>query len=119
MMERRNFLYGMAVTLGSVTALSAKVPQGLPPFDASSHDGRQSERYPDRDPRPKPDPRRWLAENQKNLRRDANDLLKLAQDLKTEADKTDQTDVLSLSLIHKAEDIEKLAKHIRSLARSA
>ena len=59
-----------------------------------------------------------LKENQKNLRRDADHLLQLAQELKDEADKTEQTDVLSLSLIHKAEEIEKLARQIKGLARS-
>ena len=60
-----------------------------------------------------------LKENQKNLRRDADHLLQLAQELKDEADKTEQTDVLSLSLIHRAEEIEKLARQIKGLARSA
>jgi hypothetical protein len=46
-------------------------------------------------------------------------LLQLAQELKDEADKTEQTDVLSLSLIHRAEEIEKLARQINGLARSA
>jgi DNA-binding MltR family transcriptional regulator len=53
------------------------------------------------------------------LRSDVERLVKLAEELKKEADETDQTDVLSLTLIRKAEEIEKLAKQIRSLARSA
>ena len=60
-----------------------------------------------------------LKENQKNLRRDADHLLQLAQELKDEADKTEQTDVLSVSLIRRAEEIEKLARQIKGLARSA
>ena len=119
---RRNILCGIAVTLGAATALLGKTPQGLPqlpPLEPKPNDDRQSDRFPERDRRPRPDPKRWLEENQKNLRRDANNLLQLAQELKMEADKTDQTDVLSLSLIHKAEEVEKLAKHIRSLAKSA
>jgi len=45
--------------------------------------------------------------------------LQLAQELKGEADKTEQTSVLSLSLVHKAEEVEKLAKQIKGLARAA
>jgi hypothetical protein len=67
----------------------------------------------------KPALKEQLKEKQKNLRRDAGHLLELAQELKDEADKTEEKDVLSLSLIHKAEEIEKLAKQIKSLARLA
>jgi hypothetical protein len=119
---RRNILCGIAATIGAHTALLGKAFQGVPqfpPLEPEPHDGRPSDRFPERDPRLRPDPKKLLAENQKNLRRDANNLLQLAQELKMEADKTDQTDVLSLSLIHKAEEVEKLAKQIRSLARSA
>jgi len=65
------------------------------------------------------DPHEQLRENQKNLRRDADRLLQLAQELKEEADKTEQTDVLSLSLVHKAEEVEKLARQIKGLARAS
>lgn len=66
-----------------------------------------------------PNPKALLKENQKALRRDASKLVELAQELKTESEKTEETDVLSLSLIHKAEEIEKLARQIKSLASSA
>ena len=70
-------------------------------------------------PVPHRDPQEQLRENQKNLRRDADRLLQLAQELKEEADKTEQTNVLSLSLVHKAEKVEKLAKQIKGLARAS
>jgi hypothetical protein len=70
-------------------------------------------------PVPRRDPQEELRENQKNLRRDADHLLHLAQELKEEADKTEQTDVLSISLVHKAEEVEKLAKHIKGLVRAS
>jgi hypothetical protein len=70
-------------------------------------------------PVPHRDPQEQLRENQKNLRRDADHLLQLAQELKEEADKTEQTNVLSLSLVHKAEEVEKLAKQIKGLARAS
>jgi hypothetical protein len=67
----------------------------------------------------KTDPKERLKENLKNLRRDVDELVQLAQDLKTDADKTNQTDVLSITLIHKTEEIEKLARQIKSLARAS
>jgi hypothetical protein len=70
-------------------------------------------------PVPHRDPQEQLRENQKNLRRDADRLLQLAQELKEEADKTEQTNVLSVSLVHKAEEVEKLAKQIKGLARAS
>ena len=70
-------------------------------------------------PVPRRDPQEQLKENQRNLRRNADRLLQLAQELKEEADKTEQTNVLSLSLVHKAEEVEKLAKQIKGLARAA
>ena len=74
--------------------------------------------FPGDEPSRAPDPKEQLKENQKNLRRDADRLVELAQELKTESDKTEQTTVLSLSLIHKAEEVEKLARQIKSLARA-
>jgi hypothetical protein len=118
---RRLFLSTIVVTLVGVKGLFAgrqrqgpvhRVPQ-IP--DASVPDGPLGEEPPV----PRRDPQELLKENQKNLRRNADRLLQLAQELKEEADKTEQTSVLSLSLVHKAEEVEKLAKQIKGLARAA
>ncbi len=66
---------------------------------------------------PKADDRAVLKLNQKDLKRDVQRLVELAQALQKEVEKTDAAEVLSLSLVRKAEEIEKLAKHIKSLAR--
>jgi hypothetical protein len=68
---------------------------------------------------PPPDPMARLKESQKNIRRDVDHLLELAKDLKDEADNTEQTNVLSLSMIKKAEELEKLAHQIKDLVRAA
>ena len=68
---------------------------------------------------PGADPKAHLKEDQKALRRDVDRLLQLAKDLKDESDKTPETDVLSLSLVKKAEDIEKLARQIRDRIRAS
>jgi sugar-specific transcriptional regulator TrmB len=67
---------------------------------------------------PPRDPKEQLKENQKNLRHDADQLLELAQQLKAEADKTEQTEVLSMPLVRKAEEVEKLARKVKDLARA-
>jgi hypothetical protein len=69
-------------------------------------------------PSPKRDPQQQLKEAQKKISADVDHLLQLAKELKDESDKTKETDVLSLPLIHKTEEIEKLAKQIRDLARA-
>ncbi len=117
---RRFFLSGIAATLAGAPALLAaaqerKDPGRLPQMpDASGSNGSDNNPFP-----PKPDPKAVLKEEQKKLRRDVDKLLQLAQDLKDESDKTPETDVLSLSLVKKTEDIEKLARQIRDRIRSS
>jgi len=58
-----------------------------------------------------------LEQNQKSIRKDIEKLFDLATELKTEVEKTDSTAVLSVALVKKAEEIEKLAKQIKEHAR--
>ena len=51
-----------------------------------------------------------LEQHQKDIKRDIEKLYDLATQLKTEVEKTDATTVLSLGMVKKAEEIEKLAK---------
>ena len=51
-------------------------------------------------------------DRQANLKRDADKLLKLATELKEYVDKTNET-VLSLNVLKKAEEIEKLAHSVK------
>lgn len=51
-------------------------------------------------------------ERQDNLRRDADQLLKLATELKQYVDKSNEN-VLSLNVIQKSEEIEKLAHSVK------
>lgn len=59
-----------------------------------------------------------LRQNQRDIRKDVDQLFDLAQELKTLASKSDAAQELSVGLIQKTEEIEKLAKKIRDLARS-
>lgn len=118
---RRFFLSGFAVALAGAKSLFAGFQRQGPPahtprFPDASDSGNQSADTP---ALPPPDPRAQLKENQKNLRKDADHLLELAKELKDEAEKTEQTDVLSLSLVKKAEEVEKLARHIKDLAKAS
>jgi len=58
-----------------------------------------------------------LEERQKSIRKDVEKLYDLAAQLKTEVEKTDSTTVLSLAMLKKAEEIEKLARQIKDHAR--
>jgi L-fucose isomerase-like protein len=53
---------------------------------------------------------------QKQLKEDTTKLLQLATELKQSVDKTNEH-VLSLDVVKKAEEIEKLAKHIKTNMR--
>ena len=107
---RRSFLeVGVPVMLGLLLPGAAGfASQGTarPPFP----------REPDREP-PKHDPRTLLKLNQKDLKKDVERLVQLVEELKKEVDKTDSSEVLSLGLLRRAEEIEKLARHIKTLAR--
>jgi hypothetical protein len=119
---RRFFVSGIAVTLAGTRALLAggqgqrhENPSHIPQIpDASGSTGTDDISLP-----PRADPKVQLKEGQKELRRDVDHLLQLAKDLKDESDKTPETDVLSLSLVKKAEDIEKLARQIRDRIRAS
>jgi hypothetical protein len=58
-----------------------------------------------------------LEQRQKDIKKEVEKLYKLASDLKNEVEKTDATTVLSLPLVRKAEEIEKLAKQIKENAK--
>lgn len=58
-----------------------------------------------------------LKENQKDIRKNVERLFQLASELKKEVEKTDSTAVLSLNMLRKAEEIEKLARQIRNRAK--
>jgi hypothetical protein len=60
-----------------------------------------------------------LEQHQKDIKKDIEKLYDLATQLKTEVEKTDATSVLSLGMVKKAEEIEKLAKQIKDHAKGS
>ena len=79
-----------------------------PGQDSSKHDDSNL---------PKPDPKLILEANRKEIRKDVERLYDLASELKAEVEKTDSVQVLALAMLRKTDEIEKLAKEIRSRAK--
>ena len=117
---RRHFVAKVAAVLVCVESLLAAPQRKMPPnpFPRGGDPSNPGSEPDDIPAAPPPNPKAQLKENQKKLRGDADRLLELAKDLKEEADKTQQADVLSLTLIKKAEEAEKLARQIKDLARA-
>jgi hypothetical protein len=58
-----------------------------------------------------------LEQNQKDIKKNIERLFQLAAELKDEVEKTDATTVLSMTMLKKTEEIEKLAHQIRDRAK--
>src|ERR1700759_2060741 len=85
----------------------------------------------DQDPRPRMNPKgadeeaplnpaardAVLQENEKDIKKKVEKLLQLATELKQEVDKTNSTKVLSIPMLKKADEIERLAKDIKTRAK--
>jgi hypothetical protein len=118
--NKRDFLTAMIpVALGMPFALfsegrllNVQLQRPIPP---------QSSGPPVRDPMsddaPKIKPKDILKQNQQQIHDDVERLYKLATELKDEVEKTDATNTLSLPMVQKAEQIEKLAKQVKNLTR--
>jgi hypothetical protein len=115
--RRREFLRAaLSATLvaGGLQA-AARSPQ------SSQQRGQAQPPVPPRMPEediPRIDPKAILKGNQKQIQDDVKRLYALATELKEQAEKTDATAMLSLPLVRKAEEIEKLARQIKNLAKS-
>jgi hypothetical protein len=109
--DRREFLAWLAVACPSVAILNtAQRPQSQSPRT----DPRQKDDGPSA---AAPPTKAVLKENEKDIKRDIEKLYQLASDLKAEIEKTDSSVVLSLALVRKAEEIEKLAREIKNRAK--
>ena len=113
--SRRKFMIALGalgVPLGILAGtLAAQLPGPAPKRHPSLRDG-------DDDPdAPKVGTKAILEANQKDIKKNVERLFQLASELKTEVEKTDSAQVLSLALLKKTEEIEKLAKDIRSRAK--
>lgn len=112
---RRDFLTLLAgagtlalLWTGSTGGQSKKT---FPPASPEGDDDRP-------DAMPAKSPTKALLEaNEKDIKKNIEKLYQLATDLKAEVEKTDSSQVLSLALLKKAEEIEKLARDIKMRAK--
>ena len=115
MNTRRAFLAGLAVT-GTVLQVGLSAAQ-LPQSPQTSQDKNgQPPTMPDSPLAPSAE-KHMLDENEKEIKKKVDRLYELATELKAEVDKTDSSKVLSLNMLKKTEEIEKLAKEIHGRAK--
>src|SRR6266852_1361527 len=110
MKSRRKFLTAIitvGVPAGIVALISCAQVRGQRP--QNPHQPKED------DPNaPKLDPKLILEANQKEIKKSVEKLYDLASELKAEVEKTDSVQVLSIAMLRKTDEIEKLAKEIRS-----
>jgi hypothetical protein len=104
----------VALARDFVFAQASRPTQGPPPQNPQPPTPIQD---PTLTPTLNPDPKLILKHNQTQLREDVEKLYSLALELRAQVETTETTQVLSLPLIQKAEQIEKLAKQVKTLAR--
>ncbi len=119
---RRSFLARLVVT-GAVTvsgflveAAGAQAPE-VPLSPRASQDKSGAPVEPPENPNLPSAEKRMLEANEKDIKKKVERLYELATELKAEVDKTDSSKVLSLTLLKKTEEIEKLAREIRSRSK--
>jgi peptidoglycan hydrolase CwlO-like protein len=118
--SRRNLLLIFSAAIGSTVlrlqnlfAQNADTPR---PRSRPSLEG-PDDRENSSEPAARASHKAMLEQRQKDIKKEVEKLYKLASELKDEVDKTDATTVLSLPLVRKAEEIEKLAKQIKENAK--
>lgn len=101
--------------------LASGVPLGIMGYTTHAQEGQTKPPVKppikEEDPEePKIDSKAMLEANQKDIKKNIERLYQLASELKAEVERTDSVQVLSVVMVKKAEEIEKLAKGIRSRA---
>jgi len=112
--NRRTFLGGL-LTAGLAARITGELAQGQTP--KFPQDPKNAPDSPPENPLAPSPEKRMLEENQKDIKKKVEKLYELATELKGEVDKTDSSKVLSLNLVRKAEEIEKLAREIKNRSK--
>jgi hypothetical protein len=114
MKTRRIFLGGMLLA-GVAAGIAGRLALGQNPSPMP-----EKRPVPDNAPEtpalPSAD-KRLLDENEKGIKKSVEKLFDLATELKAEVEKTDSSKVLSLNVVRKAEEIEKLAREIKNRSK--
>jgi len=114
---RRRLIFALAGTTGLLSAarlLPARAGQYPPPRPTPA--GPSNPVSPGGSSKPSA-PRPLSPKNQELLKSDLDQITELASELKTEYQSTNTTLVLSVSFVKKAEQLEKLAKKVKDLAK--
>ena len=118
--QRRSVLFS-SIAAAALVALSPRVTLTQNPATGGRRrpDGSEdaAEENPNAPKLPASSTKTMLEERQKNIKKDVEKLYDLASQLKAEVEKTDSTTILSLPMLRKAEEIEKLAKQIKDHAK--
>jgi predicted nuclease with TOPRIM domain len=115
--ERRRF--GAILVGGALLLWKWPAAAGQDTASSSLEAQMRQQKIPDNQP-PERSPemvRAQLEEDQKKMKMDVEKLAQLAEDLKKEVESTDSASILSLKLVRKAEEVEKLARSIKTRAR--
>lgn len=109
--SRRAFI-GASLSLAASAALWAAQEAPPPPFPPPAQQPPPPEptRNPKRD-------RAILKANRDSITKDVTRMSELVDELQDEFKQNDTTEILSLDVIRKSEEIEKLAKQIKDLVR--
>jgi hypothetical protein len=114
---RRTFLcrfYGLCITMATMIFLQRKSHAQQDSRPLNNGDAKPEDESA---PFPPGSRKAALEENEKNIKKKVEKLFQLATELKDEVDKTDSAKVLSVAMLKKAEEIEKLAKDIKNRAK--
>jgi hypothetical protein len=87
-------------------------PKSRPPTSDPNQEPENTDALPAKSPT-----KAILESNEKDIKKNIEKLYQLVTDLKAEVEKTDSSQVLSLGLVKKAEEIEKLARDIKTRAK--
>lgn len=110
--SRRAFI-GASLSLAASTAL-ARAQQGPPPPFPPPPQQQPPPEPPTRNPKRD---RIILKANRESIGKDLARMSELVDDLQNQFKQNDTTEILSLDVIRKSEEIEKLAKQIKDLVR--
>jgi hypothetical protein len=106
-------LFLLAISLG-LTARPATAQNPMPKTqNPASAQGTDSDA-----PQPPTADKKLLESNDKDMKKKVQQLYDLVSQLKEEVEKTDSSKVLSLDLVRKAEEIEKLAHDIKNRTKA-
>ena len=117
MQESRRSLLRTITGVVAGFATVGSVGRGQDPFPKAPTPLHPGEDEPVANPNAKSPTKIRLEENQKDIKKDIEKLFDLASQLKQQIEKTDATAVLSLAMVKKAEEIERLARQIKERAK--